>query len=577
MSHPSNHETGSDADGSGAANDETGTEAGGSDAANHDPGTEADGSGADNSGATSLDAAHEVEASAATGKGGRMSGAVRRVNFAGLTRVVLVAGAGVGLVWVATNRPLTVDLVAASGQEQAPLVGTALATRINQTCPGPELAGIPGIPDAAVPSSITAAAGPADLLPVPARGRGRLLATTGSTTLLTLDERPGSASAVVPAKPAAGAAAGDGTASGVGPVVLSGEGPMAPAVAGTQEWRTDSKDLRGLVTTPCGAGASDLWLIAGGAGPGRQERLILTNPGANPVTTDVTVHGAAGQLGDPVVETVAPGGRVSLLLDAKYATEERPAVHVRSDGGGVQATLTDTWVNGSNALGAETTVAAAAPATVQVLPGVVVDATGGTSVRVVAPGDQDAVVRISLLNRNGLVPWTGESVLSVPAHSVGELPLAGLAAGTYALAVRSDAPVVASAFVRVGNGKVPGEIAWSPGATGVESLGGAAFAPVRSVDRTLQLVSTGGNSTAEVITVVGGAPVTRQLDLLEDRVASVSLDDASSVWVCRVTGSGELRGTVISSSGTGAARMLSSMPLQESVVTSEVSRAFPLP
>ena len=127
-------------------------------------------------------------------------------------------------------------------------------------------------------------------------------------------------------------------------------------------------------------------------------------------------------------------------------------MHVRSDGGGVQATLTDTWVDGSNALGAETTAAAAAPATVQVVPGVVVDATGVSSVRVAVPGDQDAVVRVSVLNREGLVPWTGESVLSVPAGSVGELPLTGLAAGTYAVALRSDVPVVASAFTRVGNG-----------------------------------------------------------------------------------------------------------------------------
>ncbi len=505
-----------------------------------------------------------------SGVGAGIRRAGRRINAAGVARVVLVGGAAVALVHVATTNPVSVDLVAATGEQQAPLVGTSLATRVVQVCPGPELAGIPGIPDVSVTSSITASAGPAELLPVPAQGAGELIATQGSRTLLTLDERPGSVSAVVPG-------AADATASGVGPILLTGEGPMAPAVAGTQEWRADSKDLRGLVTTPCSAGGSDLWLIAGGAGPGRQERLILTNPGANPVTTDVTVHGTTGQLGDPVVETVAPGGRVSVLLDARYGEEEHPAVRVRSDGGGVQATLTDTWVNGSNALGAETTVAAAAPATVQVVPGVVVDPTGSTSLRVAVPGDQDAVVRVSVLNRDGLVPWTGESVLSVAGGAVGELPLAGLPEGTYAIAVRADVPVVASAFIRIGNGRVPGEIAWSPAASGVESVGGAAFPSVSSVDRTLHLVSTGGNSTAEVTVVVDGAPATRQIDLLADRVATVPLDDATSVWVRRITGSGELRGTVVSSSGTGVARMLSSMPLGESAVTSEVSRAFPLP
>ena len=186
-------------------------------------------------------------------------------------------------------------------------------------------------------------------------------------------------------------------------------------------------------------------------------------------------------------------------------------------------------------------------------------------------------MRVSVLARDGLVPWTGESVLSVPAGAVGELPLAGLAEGTYAVAVRADVPVVSSAFARIGTGTAPGEFSWSPAVAGVQSVGGAAFAAVPTLDRTLQLVSTGGNSTAEVITVIDGAPRSRELDLLADRVATVPLDGATSVWVRRITGSGELRGTVISSSGAGATRMLSSMPLLESAVTSEVSRAFPLP
>ncbi|HYN65532.1 MAG TPA: DUF5719 family protein [Ornithinibacter sp.] len=503
--------------------------------------------------------------------GAGLKQAVRRVNVAGVARVALVVGAGVGLVHVATAQPVTVDLVAAAGEEQAPLVGTSLATRVAQTCPGPELSGIPGIPDVPVPVAVSAAAGPADLMPVPARGAGELTATSGSTTLLTLESRPEGATVAMPRAPGLPGAAGSD------PVLLTGSGAMAPAVAGSQEWRVDTKDLRGLVTTPCGAGGSDLWLLAGGAGPGRQERLVITNPGANPVSTEVSVHGTAGRLGEPVVETVAPGGRVSLLLDARHGAERTPAVHVRSDGGGVQATLTDTWVDGSTALGAETTVPAAAPGTVAVVPGVVVDALGTTSVRVAVPDDQDAVVKVTVLDREGLVPLTGESVLSVAAGAVGELPLAGLPAGTYAVALRSDVPVVASAFTSIGNGTAPGDVTWSPAATGVSTLGGAAFSNEATITRTAHLVSTGGNSTAEVVSVIDGEPRTREVELLADRVATVPLDGATSVWVRRITGSGELRGSIVSSSGTGAARLLSSMPLQESAVTSEVSRAFPLP
>ena len=159
---------------------------------------------------------------------------VRRVNVAGVARLVLVAGAGVALVYVATDRPVGIDLVAATGESPAPLVGTSLATRVALTCPGPELAGIPGTPDVTVPSSITVAAGPAELLPVPASGSGRLTARSGPSTLLSLDDRPGSASAVLPGKAA--------TASGdVGPTLLDGDGSDGagrgrhPGVAGRHQ------------------------------------------------------------------------------------------------------------------------------------------------------------------------------------------------------------------------------------------------------------------------------------------------------------------------------------------------------
>ncbi|GAA4408752.1 hypothetical protein GCM10023168_26590 [Fodinibacter luteus] len=491
----------------------------------------------------------------------RVGGALRRLNAAGLTRVVLASGAAVGVVALAAAHPLDLDLVSASGDEDVSVVGSALATRVVQVCPGPELSGIPGVDDVEVPAALTAATGPEELLPLPATGEGALVAVAGKAKVLTVDTRPGAATA-----PLEGAAA----------VRLTGTGALAPAVAGTQEWRADGKDLRGLVTVPCAAGGSDLWLLGGGAGPGRQERLVLTNPGDNPVTTDVTVHGAAGPLGAPVVETVPPGGRVSLLLDARAAAETMPAVHVRADGGGIQATLTDTWIEGSTALGAETTAPIAQPATVQVVPAAVVGG-GATTVRVAVPGEQDAVVRVTVLGGDGLVPASGDTVLTAAAGSVGELTLEGVPTGTYAVMLRSDVPVVGSVLSRVGDGSAPGEFAWSGAVDGVRSLAGAAVEPVADVDRSLHLVATGGNVTAEVVTVIDGTPRTRSVDLLSDRVAIVPLDVAESVWVRRTTGSGELRGTVLSSQGSGPERLLSSMPLQESVVTSAVSRAFPLP
>ena len=513
----------------------------------------------------------------------RAGSALRALNWAGITRVVVPAGVAVGLVAFTTANPREIELVEATGSSEASVAGFSLATRVTQTCPGPELSGIPGVPDATVPATVTAAAGPEELLPAPATGDGRLVAASGSTEVLTLGARPGVQSAPL---------------GGAGAVVLTGEGPFAPAVAATQEWRVERPELRGLVSVPCGPGAAEHWLLGGGEGPGRQERLVLSNPGANPVTADVTVHGAAGPLADPYVETVPPGGRVSLLLDAKAGEESLLAVHVRAGGGGVRATLTDTWIEGSRALGAETTSATAAASEVQVVPGVAFGG-GPTAVRVAVPGDQDAVVRVSVFGPQGLVPTTGESVLSVVAGGVGQLEVQGVPAGTYAVALRADVPVVASVLSRtVSSGApataggvaddqvTPGDFAWSTSVEGVPSavpddqtapVAAAAFDPTGEVDRTLHLISVGGNGTVEVLTVVDGTARSRRIDLLGDRLVTVDLDGASSVWVRPVTGSGLVHGSVLSGVGEGASRLISSMPLQASAVTSAVSRAFPLP
>ena len=485
---------------------------------------------------------------------------LRRVNVWGPVRVLVVTGAAVGLVHVASTSPVDVDLASAVGEDQGPVVGTALATSVSQICPGPELTGIEGVPDVPVTGTIAVALAPTDLLPAPTTGPGVVTLLSGADTLLERTSRSTGGEVALPSS---------------GPVPIAGQGALAPGVTVTQEWQLDGKDLRGLATAPCADGATDQWLLAGGSDPGRLERLVLTNPGANPVSAEVAVHGAAGPIGDPRVLSVPAEGRVSLLLDAIAPGEEQPVVHVSAEGGGLHATLTDTWVVGSTALGAETVAPASAPGTVQVLPGVLVD--GPTSVRVAVPGEQDAVVRLTALSADGLVPLAGETVANVSAGAVGEISLLDAPPGTYAVVVRADVPVVAAALSRVGDGSSPSDFAWSPSADAVGDVAGSALPSTEGVERTLSLVATGGASTADVLTVEGGQVVARRLAVLADSAAEVRLGDATSVWVQRTGGSGELRGMVLSTSGTDADRLVSAMPLEESVLASPVSRAFPLP
>jgi hypothetical protein len=74
----------------------------------------------------------------------------RRVNAAGVARVVIAAGGASALVYLAATRPVDLDLVAAAGEDEVTVGGTALTTRVDASCPGPELTCIPGLPDVTV-------------------------------------------------------------------------------------------------------------------------------------------------------------------------------------------------------------------------------------------------------------------------------------------------------------------------------------------------------------------------------------------------------------------------------------------
>ncbi len=83
--------------------------------------------------------------------------------------------------------------------------------------------------------------------------------------------------------------------------------------------------------------------------------------------------------------------------------------------------------------------------------------------------------------------------------------------------------------------------------------------------------------TADVVTTRAGTPTATQVEVPEDTVVSVPLAAADAVWVTRAEGDGELRGAVTTTIGTGAEQLISSVPLLDAVLTSRVSRAFPVP
>jgi hypothetical protein len=479
---------------------------------------------------------------------------MNRARLVGPARLLVTALAAGGLVTLAALSPVTRAEVSGATAQSTTLEPVATASL---SCPGPELSGIKGVEDIPVPARLAVATAPdSALAPVQAPGTGRVEVRSGVD--VSTIETEGGVTTV------------DDTMA-TGPSEVLATGSLAPGLAATQEWSVAGPELRGLSTVACASPGADSWLLAGGGAPGRQERLILSNPGANEVTVDLQVLGRKGLVPSPTGSTVVPAhGRVAMLVDAISGAEESPAVHVRANGGTVRAVMSDIWLAGSVPVGAETTVPTAAPSTTQVIPAYITGDSG--SLRVAVPGAQQAVVSAQLLGPDGASPLGG--ALRVPARSTGELPVQGLKPGRYAVRVTADVPVVASMFSAWRKGTQPGEFTWSPSVESSDGLLGAAFP--QGLGRSLILSSTGAPAKSTVTWQVKGKWSTKSVDVAQDSSVRFDLGEATAVWVRRASGTGELRAAVASVGTSGGVPLVSMTSLVESAVQSVVGRAHPV-
>ncbi len=351
-------------------------------------------------------------------------------------------------------------------QRTWPALPVSAATPV-QVCPGPETMVVPegAVPiDPPGPVVVSAVSDEAATL-------GTLVPAAAGAAPVPADPQPLTRSAEVSlggvSRSAAGAVRLDAGRRGA---------PRTAAAAAVQATIGTSGDLRGLAAASCAAAASDLWLVGGGTAEGERSRLLLANPTPAAASVDVFVHGAKGRLKAPAGEgIVVPSGRqIAVFVDALAPNASEVAVHVTARSGRVVAALHHTRVRGFTPGGVDDVTAAAPPSRGQVLPGVVVATHGGAFVRVAVPGSAEAVVRVSLLNAKGSVAGAG-AVLGVPGGGVRDVPLTGVADGTYTAVVAADVPVVAGAIsgrtvaggelagtsLAVGRTVPPSELAWS--------------------------------------------------------------------------------------------------------------------
>ncbi|MGA8046201.1 MAG: DUF5719 family protein [Dermatophilaceae bacterium] len=490
--------------------------------------------------------------------------------------VLLVAGvAWAGTQPAVTDRIDAVDVARAPVEGRQPGSTTVALERATLVCPGPELLGLAGARDLVLETSATVVAAPVEALgevPVPTGAAG--LGIEPLATAATSDSE-GADDASEADRPDPTTTATDGLTE-TGAYLASGSGAAAPGLVATQETRAETDEVVGLASVPCGQAAPTAWLLGGGGGPGRAERIVLTNPGSNAVTVDITGYGVEGTIVPPDGQglVVPARGRTVLLSDALAPQEAQPAFGVVADGGDITAALVETSLTGTQPTGFDVVSTTADPGREQVIPGVQVPAEGAGNlvVRVVNPSDTEAIGTVVALTAQG-ERQLPEAVVRVPAGSVVDVPISGLPAGPTTLAVSADTEVLAAARTFVTDGGA--EAAWAVSRPALEGVGGAALPTRDEVTRTLVVSTRGAGATVAVTQVAGGEPTTTEVLVPTNGTVTVPLT-GEGVWVRQVDGAGEVRGAVVTTATEGAATVLSSVPLVEPAVSARRSEVVPL-
>lgn len=456
-----------------------------------------------------------------------------------LGRVLLVGAAAAAVVVGAAQVP-----EADPGPAPEPGAGrevTAQGTAL--VCPGDPFVGGEGTRAIQADGGVVAVPAPADVLEgVVPGGRG-----SGETTISPGTARGGKdAARTIDGLPGR-------------PVTVTAKGAQAPGLVASQHLQADGEDGFGLAVTPCTQPQADLWLVAGGGEAGRQERLVLTNTGANPATVDLTFLTDKGeeQPGGGQGVVVPAGERTELLLDGLSGTRGRQVVHVEATGGLVTAAVSDVWHDGLVPAGAEVVTPTAAPARRLVLPGNVNGAKRGLVVG--APGTQDAVVKVSAVSEGRR---SSVDVVTVPAGRVAPVDLPRVD-GVHSWLVESDVPVVAGGWMTTegGTGGVR-DLSWSVATPEIDRLGGAALPAglPEDVRRFVEVVAPDDEAvTVEVLVRQGSTTTVEKVQVEAGRSRAIQVGRAAAVWVRPPDGT-PVHAAVVLTRPSGD-RVLSSVPV----------------
>jgi hypothetical protein len=474
-------------------------------------------------------------------------------NVSGIVRVGAVALVATGLAVGATRVSGSVTLATPGERAGLPESSNVLVDEASLVCPGQQRLGAVGLRD--VEGTVTVAASAPDggvVAGGPSGGGGtvQLLSGPTSTGLAQTSSRGEVATAEVSTPEV---------------VMARASGALAPGLVATQVWQHKGDDDRGLAVTQCQQPSSDVWLVGGGAGPSRTERVVVSNPGANAVSVSFEVFGRSGPIdaADDRSISVPPLSREVVSLDAVAPDEGGPVVHVTATGGVLSAVLDEQWILGATGRGIDDSTRAAAPSTDLVVPGV--ETGGSVWLRLVNPGDTESLAQVRLLTDKGAVQPDDLRAVRVPAGTTLDVAMPPNAAAM-GLGVRSDQPLVAAAWTerRATVADKMGDFAWTPATPVLRGVGGVMLPGLPGTTKRLLLTAGPAEASVQVRLGTGSAAKVSTVTVPADSTTVVAAGDADSVWV--VPGSGAVRAAVSVAGVDGSVPFFSVAPITDAPV-----------
>jgi len=217
----------------------------------------------------------------------------------------------------------------------------------------------------------------------------------------------------------------------------------------------------------CTSPQSDAWFVGGSADISSRSKLFIVNSGLSSGSIDIEIWTEAGpQL--PLSEVISSNSVRSFAIDALAPGAKKLVVHVATKAGRINAFMVDVRGRGLSTLGGDIVNPMSAPGTDVMIVGiphqVEKSKSSAHTLRILSPGSADANIRVDVISKDGNFAPAGIDGELIHRGQVSEFQLnPTLAAGAFALRIRSDQPIVAAVDTSV-KVRGSGDFVWTTAA-----------------------------------------------------------------------------------------------------------------